>query len=401
MAKKNLADYEGPRSLWESELPAAAELARSIFFPQSENWRQAAATWPMALHPEYADSTFAMFHQGEPVSLISRLERELVIFGHPLRVGFIGGVCTHPDHRSKGLASTLLAASLNQLHANGVDFVYISGARGLYYAAGANHVGGRLAFRLRGDALADLNPASSPPCEGGARGGMNLRAANPEDAARLSQLYQREPVRFVRPREDYELVLRYGHCSGQACQFLLLELGGIPAGYLLVAQPREREGRLSQHVLEYCGERSVVLAGLWQLAAEGAPGQELSLEVSQGDPLGERLCRLGLVGEPAGTSGTVKVLDFGRSMAKLQPYFEGRLGRADLGDMQCVAGGGRYVAHTAQDILEIEGETNLLWTLLGAPPGKSVENVRATGVMRQLIAQCWPLPLPSLYLNMI
>jgi hypothetical protein len=59
------------------------------------------------------------------------------------------------------------------------------------------------------------------------------------------------------------------------------------------------------------------------------------------------------------------------------------------------------VAYTGQDLLEIEGETNLLWTLLGAPLGKQVERVRATGVLQGLVAQCLPLPWPSLYLNMI
>jgi predicted GNAT family acetyltransferase len=124
----------------------------------------------MARHPEYADSTFAMFHQGEPVSLISRLERDLVVFGHPLRMGFIGGVCTHPEHRGKGLATAILEACMNRFHANGVDFVYISGARGLYYATGANHVGGRTGFRLRSDTLAGTLSLSSPPCEGRERG---------------------------------------------------------------------------------------------------------------------------------------------------------------------------------------------------------------------------------------
>jgi len=381
--------------LREPELPAAAELARSIFFPESESLGQAAATWPMALHPEYADSTFAMLHQGKPVSLISRLERDCVVLGHPLRLGFIGGVCTHPEHRGRGLASTLLAASLNRFQANGVDFVYISGARGLYYAAGANHVGGRTGFRLRRDVLAGTGFGAGLPTA------PTLRMANDEDVPVLAALYQREPVRFVRPREDYELVLRCGHCAGQACQFLLLELGGTPAGYLLVAPPGEREGRPVQPILEYCGDRSAVLTGLAQLAAEGNPALELSLAVPQGDPLGERLGGQGFSGEPLGTSGTVKVLDFGRTMGKLRPYFESRLGREAVCAMQCVAGGGRFVVHTDQDLLEIEGETNLLWTLLGAPPGQTVEPVRATGAMERLITECLPLPLPSLYLNMI
>jgi len=389
MFKEGLSGYEGPRTVRESEIAAAADLARSIFFPQSESLEQAVEAWPMARHREYAANTFGMFYQGQPVSLVSRLEREMVVWGHSLRLGFIGGVCTHPEHRGKGLASTLLEASLNRFRENGVDFVYISGARSLYYQAGAHHVSTGLGFRLRRSHLAGIEAAA-----------VQLREAEAGDAALLSTLSHRAGVRFVRPREDYDLILQYRHCSGRACRFLIVEQRQTPQGYLLVAPPAE-EYRPSQHILEYCGDDSLVLAALAGWIAAGNPELELYLEVPANDPLAARLQELGAAAKPVGTSGTVKVLDFCRTMVKLQPYFESRLGQAALRSLQRVAGRGRYVLHTDRDILEIEGETNLLWTLLGAPPGEQVQQVRATGVLAELVAQCLPLPLPSLHLNMI
>lgn len=389
MLKGSLSGYEGPRTVRESEIAAAADLARSIFFPQSESLEQAVEAWPMARHREYAANTFGMFYQGQPVSLISRLEREMVVWGHPLRLGFIGGVCTHPDHRGKGLASTLLEASLNRFREKGVDFVYISGARSLYYNAGAHHVSAGLGFRLRRSRLASFQAAA-----------VQLREAREGDAALLNALSQRAGVRFIRPREDYELVLQYGHCSGRACRFLIVEQDQTPQGYLLIASPGE-DRRQSPHLLEYSGDSMVILAALSQWVTAENTDLELHLEVPSSDPLAIRLHGLGVAAQPVGTSGVVKVLDFCRTMAKLQPYFEGRLGQAALRSLQGVAGRGRYVLHTDRDILEIEGETNLLWSLLGAPPGAQAQQVRATGILAELVAQCLPLPLPSLHLNMI
>lgn len=390
MLNESLTGYEGPRTLRESEIAAAAELARSIFFPQSESLEQAAATWPMALHPEYAENTFVMLAQGKPVSMISRLEREMVVWGHSLRLGFIGGVCTHPEHRGKGLASTILDASLNRFRENGVDFVYISGARPLYYNTGAHHVSGGFGFHLQSSHLAGLDAPS-----------VQLRTANAADASLLNSLSLRAPVRFIRPREDYELLLQYGYCMGQPCQFWIIEQNHVPVGYLLVSLPKEQEGRWSQHLLEWVGDSTVLLAAFSRLISEGNAGLELYLETPAGDPLASRLRELGREGKPVGTSGTVKVLDFCRTTAKLQPYFESRLGRAALHSLRRTAGRGRYVLYTNQDILEIEGEINLLWSFLGAPPGKQAERVRATGLLAELVAECLPLPLPPLHLNMI
>jgi hypothetical protein len=51
--------------------------------------------------------------------------------------------------------------------------------------------------------------------------------------------------------------------------------------------------------------------------------------------------------------------------------------------------------------LEIDGVTNMVWTLLGAPPNETITNVRVSGSMRELYERCFPIPLPSLEMNMI
>ena len=148
----NRYSYEGPRTPTEAEWESARELSCSIFFENTPDFVEAFKAWPMYFRPETRENAFVMFHQGQPVSGIERLCRDIVVRGQALKLGFIGGVCTHPDHRGKGLAGTILAASLQRFADDDVDFVYISGARPLYYRTGANNIGGFPVFSITSDA---------------------------------------------------------------------------------------------------------------------------------------------------------------------------------------------------------------------------------------------------------
>ena len=113
----NISDrypYEGPRTPNPAEYGATMKLERSIFFKDNPSYMDAVKRWPMYLRRDLWENTFAMFYQGQPVSAICRLTRDIVFAGHVLRIGFVGGVCTHPDHRGKGLAGTVLDATLQR-----------------------------------------------------------------------------------------------------------------------------------------------------------------------------------------------------------------------------------------------------------------------------------------------
>ena len=149
-------EYEGPRVPREQEWDAVQELIRAVFHPKVESFEEAMRTWPMALRLDVREDTLVMFRDGRPVSAIERLERDMLVYGHRLRMGFIGGVCTDPDHRGKGLASTILAATMTRFHEDDVDFVYISGARGLYFRIGADRASIKTRFVLRREISAGM-----------------------------------------------------------------------------------------------------------------------------------------------------------------------------------------------------------------------------------------------------
>jgi len=387
--EKDICGFSGPRTPKEDEAQACAELAYQVFFADRfPDFFSGASTWPMVLREGALKDTFAMFDGDKPVSLIHRFERDVIIHGCKLRVGFVGSVCTHPDYRGRGLASTILAATMNKFQNDGVDFVCISGDRAMYRRVGARPVGGRSEFVINPENVERLKKHAPK---------VSIRTANLEDAGLLASIYSQEPIRFIRPLSDYEIVLKYRHCVGQTCEFVLAGDDAGTGAYLLVTSPQSREGKSYRTVFEYAGERHLVLGAICQLAQE----TELRVKVEGKDLLGEMLTELGIKGTPTRKPGTIAVPNFARTMVKLVPFFASLLPASLVQTLDFAFGDERYVAWCKDGILEIDGETNMVWTLLGAPPGESTSNVRVVGKMQELLRRCLPIPLPSLEMNMV
>lgn len=389
----NISDrytYEGPRTPAPAEWEATMELDRSIFFGDIKDYLKAITEWPMFFRPETRENAFVMLYQGQPVSAIGRLCRDMVVRGQALRMGFIGGVCTHTDHRGKGLAGTVLYASLQRFVDDDVDFAYISGARPLYYRTGANHIGGFPVFFLTSDAGKSVDTKS-----------LNIRKATRADAKILHSLNEGEETRFVRDMLDYELVLKYGYCSGGQCIFSIIESGSTPVAYVAVRGMDRKEGGWSQRVIEFAGDSEAILFAMATMASEAGSDGHLVIETQAEDELAHRLNDMGIDSTTGRLGGTVKIVNFTRTMEKLRPYFANQLGSSFAESLEFTAGSGRYIISGEGGILEIDGETNMLWTLLGTPPDSQIENVRATGLMKKALDTCLPLPLPALPINKI
>jgi hypothetical protein len=163
----------------------------------------------------------------------------------------------------------------------------------------------------------------------------------------------------------------------------------------------EKDGRVFRHVFEYAGERPAVLAALAEVARQLPANGELRVDVHGPDRLGGLLTEQGIKGQPQRTGGTVKAMDFSRTMAKLRPYFAEHLPAEVIESLDVAVGWERVAASCQGGLLEIDGEANMLWTLLGAPPDKPISNVRATGAMQDLLSRCLPIPWPAFYVNVI
>jgi hypothetical protein len=172
---------------------------------------------------------------------------------------------------------------------------------------------------------------------------------------------------------------------------------GTASAYLLATTPQTRDGKALRVVFEYAGDRQLVLSAIWSLARE----TELKVMVEGDDVLGRMLEEIGIERVPTKKPGTIAVIDFAKTMRKLLPFFASRLPSTITKSLDFAFGNERYIAWCEDGILEIDGVTNMVWTLLGAPPNETITNIRVSGSMRELYERCFPIPLPSLEMNMI
>lgn len=390
MAESNLMDYSGPRTPYEFEWEDLVELERSIFFRDSTDFHDGARRWPMSLRKEARENVFAMFYGDKPVSAIGRLERDVVIYGSKLRIGYIGGVCTHPDHRNRGLAGTVLSATINRFHENNVDFVCISGDRKLYRDAGSRIVGGVNRFVIRKSDVGNIQEKT-----------INYEIATKKDAKILSAIYEKENLRLVRPLSDYEIILEYGHCAGKPVEFFLTYLNSLPVAYILITKLLKDGTRAYKRVVEYAGNREAVFIVLKKMVDEMSENVEVEIDIQNGDFLGKLMEWQNIYNEPATKPGTFCVIDFARTMSKLKTLFQSQLPDDVVDSLHFAFGKERYVLWCNDGSLEIDGLTNMVWTILGVPPGEKISNVKATGIMQEALKAYLPVPLPPLEMNLI
>ena len=150
--------------------------------------------YPLIFRDKDAESRQVICVDGKIVSYVGLHIRTAVFFGCEVKVGSVGGVCTHPAYRGRGLATILMNHCESFMQHAGVDLVIVSGERGLYR---------RLEYELAGSVSVYRIPADTGPDNGG----YTIRDATEADLSQMARLYQQLPARFRRPPEDFQIAV--------------------------------------------------------------------------------------------------------------------------------------------------------------------------------------------------
>src|SRR5688572_8670328 len=256
-----LEQLDGPRLIRREELLDSIRLFRISFGgPEIEDEEEILASYV----PPRRGGTYALLHEGKPVSQIGIFHDQIKMYDGMIRTGSIGGVCTHPDYRGRGLASYLLKHCAQQLVKEGARLMLISGDGEVYTRLGNVLQGKYMTFSIQPDQIRQWSPTPSD---------LVLRRATDADALICSQLYQAESIHFVRQISDFSAALHdpmrdtYIHAdqwiierAGQAVAYLFLGfLWGLPNGL--------NSG--IRHIGEYAGSRVALADAIPVLMMEG------------------------------------------------------------------------------------------------------------------------------------
>jgi GNAT superfamily N-acetyltransferase len=379
----------GPRGARAEEIPDVVELANRVFRPDGE--ASMGEEYPLLYAPENAGNLRLFLEEERPVSLVGMVERPVSLLGTRHMCCEIGSVCTHPDYRGRGLATRLLENARRRALGHGCDLFLISGGRGLYRRQGYVDAGQYVHITVTAGSLS----ASQT---------VDIRPSGTGDLGSLVDLHSAEPVRFVRPPEDFRALLD-GGCTlnGQADTWLVETSTNRPAAYVLCRSPGSRgvkEGEL--WIDELAGSRLAVARALPALLNE-YEANEAHIEGLAADlELIEVARARDWQVESRGFHGTVGIIDPRRFWNGIQPLIGERLGKrardlhlsADDGRVNLSFGNERIVLPEMADF------TRLVFLPSEQRDPLQVDltdDARPRGILDRL----FPLPLVSYGLNYV
>ena len=383
-------DFDGPHLVRREELAASHRLKLTCFpGVREEVTEEEVASYT----PPRRGGVQVLSHRGVPVSQIGIYHSQVNLYGSPLRIASIGGVCTHPDYRGLGLATRLLDYCTHKLVAEGARLMLISGTRNLYARAGCVAAQDFEYVQLTAGQLSNFQRGALD-----AFGKVSIRRATVADAPLCARLYQAEPVHFVRRVEEFA-----EHLSPlekyPGAEDWVVEIRGRVVAFLFLAVPWEYwhgPETSVREVVEYAGSRVALVDGLAQVMVQSKLA-ELRLFVPRQDrDLLQLLAAHGATGEAISLTGhTMSIVNFPGLMSDLRPYVKARLAQEQRRGLRFMQHGEHCAIVRGQEQLDLD-TTAITPLVMG--PLYSPAVAAAPGPLAEITSALFPLPsfLPGL-----
>lgn len=204
--------------------------------------------FPYLLSPGNADNLIIAEDNGKIVAHYGTKLTTIYINGHAIKYASVGAVCTHPDYRGKGIATSLQSMALKHLAAQDVPIVTISGARGLYTSNGATHTGSAFTYNIDPSMISHQTICDDMVFSV-MEGGKNTEL--------LASVYHKETVRYNRTVREFPVlieVLPMVHDDRKAITLTAFKNDNVVAylsGY--------KDDNNTFRVIEYSGMRFIIM----------------------------------------------------------------------------------------------------------------------------------------------
>jgi predicted N-acetyltransferase YhbS len=329
--------------------------------------------YPLVFEAPNAEQLLVARGGGRIVSHVGVCLRDATLLGAPVRVASIGAVATDPEHRGQGLASRLMELARRHAVERGASLMLISGHRGLYHRLGYVEVGSFLTSTL---------PAGDPDPA------VAVTPFAEDDLPAVVSLYQSEPVRFLRPLEDWHKLVAASMLMNQPADLLVLRQGNAIVGYAGVQRPSpSRPG--PARVREIAGSRTAMAAALPGIARQyGCEAAELVTWPSDAEWRSQAALR-GWNWSLTPFPGTLGVIDPPRFLGAISPLVEERLGT----DLRLEPAGEGARLHAGGESVTLDSMGQLTALLFGGdtPEARAVPELPAA--VRAACDVAFPLPL--------
>jgi predicted N-acetyltransferase YhbS len=382
----------GPKAAKENELASVIELPERVF---RSGWQTTMVQeFPLMFAPDNAENLRVFTDKGKAVSLVGMLVRDAWMLGTRHRCCCIGGVCTDPAYRGKGLATRLMDDARRKAVADGVDIFLISGGRGLYRRLDYVDAGTYFSCKVRLSRLPR-------------KGAYSLRTWRPEDLTALVRIYSAEPVRFERTPEDFLAFVSTGlvGCSAGTTAVVCPSDCDEPVAYFtyqIGGPPWERKPKDSVTVIEMGGPRYAIFRALGALLdRQGVDAAEVRFLGSDTETA-ELARSFGWPTQPQGFRGTVGVVEPARFWQACLPLFAERLGRERAARLK-MAGGEQVKISYGRERVVLHSMSAFTHLVFGPASRRDQLDLglRPGSELAAVLDDIFPLPLVDYGLNFV
>lgn len=368
---------DGPRAVRKEELSSLRQLTDIVFRSGLVD------EYSQLFNEDNLDNLRVIVDDGRCVSHVGMIQRYASLFGCMVKVCCIGAVSTHPEYRKRGLASACFDDAICKAFNDGVDIMLVSGDRSLYRMRGCLPVGCDAQFTLT---TQDLSLLKVYLLRHGVA--VTVEPMGEDELPLVMECYRHEPVRFIRPLDDYRYALKCGFVMDRPSDFLVIREHGEFLSYVIVQRPSDNKRTM---LAEFSGDRHAVLAAL-PLVFERYDLTELHLQVLRYDTPFRSLCeRARLQPKAAQASYTLKLINFPQLMERMRPRWEELLGYRDAAKLSFWQRDERYGFRFGDDefITDRDTATRILFATVG---GEEAQAIEGHGKLTDVLKLIFPLP---------
>jgi len=303
----------------EEEFEEALELQGRVFQPPTDYFRTLALKDPFFEH----ENVFVAKQDGRIVSHVQVFPKLVRMAGAHVWMGGIGGVATDPDHRGKGLASSLLRLAATSMKHRGMEAsILFTGIHDFYRRLGWETASGLDRYLVP----TDRKPRGVNGCE--------PRRFTPDDLKQVMHIYDSQnsqrALSVVRSKEVWRLQLKYPRFpwpSEDHEGFTVVEKDGEVVAYARFGLASPWEGCVISEGGCLPGHEDALRACLGRLIerAQELGHSELSAVVPEDHPLASALARMGAERAHSDTSGMMlKVVDLRELLLRIEEGLSAR-----------------------------------------------------------------------------
>lgn len=214
--------------LTENRIPEAVALANSIFRKDGGDMGK---DYPLLFSPENAKNVLCIEEDGKIVSIFGLLFREIQIFSARIRSVLVGSVCTDEKYRGRGYSTSLMNEAGKISIENDAPLMFISGDNSVYRKFGAVDAGVYYAHFVSGDSKVEYHEATV------------------KDLDKLMIFHAMEPVRFVRDKKTFKIMLETSKADNMPAKIFVSD-----SAYVVVTEGVvEKDDQKRYHCVEHGG----------------------------------------------------------------------------------------------------------------------------------------------------